>query len=249
MDSQKSISTRTELLEILITISSVLGIAGYFLNNPVFFSIAGGVCAALVVMLSIFSWIMTPQPIRAIFVIYGVIFVLLETIGCLVTREPGTGLLLGTCFVGVSIVLLAKLIKWIHGGIERDAPEWLDPDYDPYDEKDGEEPPLMRPILLDENAASEERVKNMSDAFCRMDAAFAALDRSKDIILSNRETMEALKRYVDSGLWQKDFEAAERGELKAGCDLFGVLSEDGLYNFLKDAREILEEVSSMNQDN
>ena len=48
MDSKKNKKTRTGLLEALITTSSVLGIAAYFLYNPVFFSIAGGICAALV---------------------------------------------------------------------------------------------------------------------------------------------------------------------------------------------------------
>ena len=64
---------------------------------------------------------------------------------------------------------------------------------------------------------------------------------------SNIETLKALKSYVDSGLWQKDFEAAERGEIGTDCDLFRVLSEDGLYNFLQDAKEILQEVSLLNQ--
>ena len=249
MDSKKNKKTRTGLLEALITTSSVLGIAAYFLYNPVFFSIAGGICAALVAMLCIISWVTTPPPIRTIYCIYGVIFFLLEVIGCLVTREPGTGLLLGTCFVGVSIIMLSKLIDWIHGTIESDAPEWLDPDYDPYDEEDGEENPVLKPILLDENASPEERVSDMSIAFDRMDAAFSTMDRCMDIIRANKETMKALNRYVDSGLWQKDFEAEERGEINPECDLFGVLSEDGLYNFLEDAKDILHEASSLNHDN
>lgn len=243
--SQKNKNPHTELMEALITTSSILGIAGYFLNNPTFFVIAGGGCAALVVMLCIFSWVTTPSPIRAIYSIYGVIFVLLEIIGCLVTREPGSGLLLGTCFVGVSIVILSKLIEWIHGGIESSAPECLDPDYDPYDEEEGEENPVLKPILLDQDADPEDRVKAMSIAFDRMDAAFSTMDRCKDIIRSNKETMLALKRYVDSGLWLKDFEAAERGEIEPGRALFGVLSEDGLYNFLDDAKEILKECRSL----
>ena len=243
--SQKNKNTRAELLEALITTSSILGIAGYFLNNLTFFLIAGGVCAALVVMLCIISWVTTPRPIRAIYSIYGVIFVLLGIIGCFVTREPGSGLLLGACFVGVSIVILSKLIGWIHGGMESGSQEWLDPDYDPYDGEEGEKNPVLKPILLDQNATPEERVRTMSIAFERMDSAFITMDRCKDIIRSNKQTMEALERYVDSGLWQKDFEAAERGEIEPECDLFGVLSEDGLYNFLHDAKEILQECKSL----
>ena len=50
---------------------------------------------------------------------------------------------------------------------------------------------------------------------------------------------------MDSGLWKEDFEAMERGEITPDCDPFGVLSEDGLYNFLEDSKEILEEIKSL----
>lgn len=45
--------------------------------------------------------------------------------------------------------------------------------------------------------------------------------------------IRTLSYYMDSGLWLKDYEADERGELPPDMKR-GVLSEDGLYNLLTD---------------
>lgn len=248
MGYQKNKATISELLRTLIIISSILGIVGYFLHNQDFFINVGCFCSFLTLVFFLFSWLTTPRPIRVAYSIFGVFIILLELIGYLITRELPSGLLLGFCFVGLGTVALSSFIAWIHKGIEAKVPEWLDLDFNPYDEEDEEEYPVMKPIILDENASPEDRVTAMSMAFERMDFAFSTMDRCKEIILNNRETMQALKRYMDSGLWQKDFEAAERGEIDTEGTLFGVLSEDGLYNFLDDAKEILKEVSSLNQN-
>ena len=42
---------------------------------------------------------------------------------------------------------------------------------------------------------------------------------------------DALREYMDSGLWLSNYEADERGELPKDLKR-GVLSEDGLYNLL-----------------
>ena len=47
---------------------------------------------------------------------------------------------------------------------------------------------------------------------------------------------ETLKEYMDSGLWLKDYEADERGELPPELKR-GVLSQDGLYDLLHDIEE------------
>jgi len=47
---------------------------------------------------------------------------------------------------------------------------------------------------------------------------------------------EALREYMDSGLWLSDFQADERGELPRELKR-GVLSEDGLYNLLCEIEE------------
>ena len=43
---------------------------------------------------------------------------------------------------------------------------------------------------------------------------------------------------MSSGLWQKDYEADEAGEIPADLPR-GVLYEDGLYNLLEDAGRII----------
>ena len=45
------------------------------------------------------------------------------------------------------------------------------------------------------------------------------------------EHYDALREYMDSGLWLSDYEADERGELPAELKR-GVLSQDGLYELL-----------------
>ena len=47
------------------------------------------------------------------------------------------------------------------------------------------------------------------------------------------ECYDALREYMDSGLWLMDYEADERGELPQDLKR-GVLSQDGLYNLLQD---------------
>lgn len=47
-----------------------------------------------------------------------------------------------------------------------------------------------------------------------------------------QEDLQELERYLESGVWQQDYEADERGELPADLKR-GVLSQDGLYNLLQ----------------
>ena len=88
----------------------------------------------------------------------------------------------------------------------------------------------------------------MSLAFDRMDTVFSDLEEAVEVIRHNSETMKALERYMDSGLWQRDFEAMERGEVDPECDLFGVLSEDGLYNLLESSKDVLIEAKEKKQE-
>ena len=251
MMETRNTNARTGLLEALITCSSVLGIAGYFFHNELFFLTAAGICTTLVLVLCVFSYITTPAPVRALYAIYGVIFSLLLTIGILVAGTAWTGLLLGACFIGVTIVLLSKLIDWIHGHVEREAPEWFDPGYDPFDE-DGDEgaDEFRKPVVLDEGASQQDRIRAMSKAFSKMTLLVSDLEEDLDDLEANRETLRSLARYMDSGLWKEDFEAVEKGELDAEeVDTFGVLSEDGLYNLLEETKEVLEEFKKLDYKN
>lgn len=51
-----------------------------------------------------------------------------------------------------------------------------------------------------------------------------------------RRQITALRAYMDSGQWLRDYEADERGELPKDMPR-GVLSQDGLYNLLCDIEE------------
>ena len=228
---------RTEFLKALLVGSSVLGAAGHFLNNETFFLVFGLLCALLVCGLSAFAVVTSPKATLPILLLYGVIGSLEMVIGCLCTDSAQDGLLLGCCFIGISIVVLSRLIDWSHDYLMRNAPA---------DDEDDEDE--LKPILLDESLPAEERIASMSLAFDRMDTVFSDLEEAVEVIRHNSETMKALERYMDSGLWQRDFEAMERGEVSPECDLFGVLSEDGLYNLLESSKDVLIETKDKNKE-
>ena len=89
-----------------------------------------------------------------------------------------------------------------------------------------------------------ERVKAMEEAFDRTTAVTGALEEALDAYEENKETVDRLRSYMDSGLWQKDFEADEAGLLPAGLKR-GVLSEDGLYDLLADCDALLRRLISI----
>ena len=55
------------------------------------------------------------------------------------------------------------------------------------------------------------------------------------------ECYDALREYMDSGLWLSDYESDERGELPAELKR-GVLSQDGLYDLLSEADKIFKKL-------
>ncbi len=75
--------------------------------------------------------------------------------------------------------------------------------------------PRFAPVTLAE-MAPDERVACMSYLF--MEAS---------------PSLDILREYMDSGLWQQDYEADERGEIAPTVNR-AVLSQDGLYNLLED---------------
>ncbi len=76
------------------------------------------------------------------------------------------------------------------------------------------------------------RVSRMEKYFNEVSAAF-----EKHNIKSKRiqRKIRLLEKYQTSGLWLKDYECDERGELPKDLKR-GVLSEDGLYNLLCDIK-------------
>ena len=77
-----------------------------------------------------------------------------------------------------------------------------------------------------------ERIQQMEKYY---DAVSKALewdtDEQQDSIEIG-EMIQELGEYMDSGLWLKDYESDEHGELPEDLKR-GVLSEDGLYNLLR----------------
>lgn len=76
-----------------------------------------------------------------------------------------------------------------------------------------------------------ERITQMEHIF---DALQEALERNPAALeedASLREALEALTRYYEGGLWLRDYELDERG-LLPGSLKRGILSQDGLYDFL-----------------
>ena len=79
----------------------------------------------------------------------------------------------------------------------------------------------------------------MGEAFSELDGILSGMRERQHDLEDRAGVVKLLARYLDSGLWKKDFEAEEKGELIANIDEFGVLSEDGLYNVLQEAEECL----------
>ena len=102
-------------------------------------------------------------------------------------------------------------------------------------------------IRCDENATTEERVKAMDMAFNRACGALGELDEDLFPFEKVLDTVAELEKYQSSGLWKKDFEADEAGELPPDAAR-GVLSEDGLYNFLQDFDRIMEKLKKITEN-
>lgn len=234
MDNQAT-RTRTGLLQVLLVCSSVLGIAGYLFHNNSFFLAASGVCAAIVAIIVAFTVFTTPKSLLPLYLFYALVCVLLLVIGGLVTRSIGSGLLLGCDFIGIGIALIAWFTRYTH----RDLSDWLTPKETPYSEEEAQEWEAYLASLLDDSAVPEERIRAMGEAFSELDGILSGMRKRQHDLEDRAGVVKLLARYLDSGLWKKDFEAEEKGELLADIDEFGVLSEDGLYNVLQEAEECL----------
>lgn len=82
------------------------------------------------------------------------------------------------------------------------------------------------------------RIEDMNE---RMEKAREILDQLEKAVSeynSIKEDIRILQEYMGSGRWQLDFEADEAGQVPDYVPR-GVLSEDGLYNFLERKDEIL----------
>ncbi len=90
------------------------------------------------------------------------------------------------------------------------------------------------------NRFSKKTVERVQEMEGRFDSLSHHLNALKEALSEGgiKEDFAVLQDYMDSGQWLKDFEADEKGKLPADLKR-GVLSEDGLYDLLAEAREIL----------
>ena len=98
---------------------------------------------------------------------------------------------------------------------------------------------------LDERfSPAELRVARNSSRFKSVEEAIKQAEIGIDMLLDPWENICILNEYLDSGNWQADFEADERGEISKLIPR-GVLSEDGLYNTLDRLQDVLGQMASI----
>jgi cell fate (sporulation/competence/biofilm development) regulator YlbF (YheA/YmcA/DUF963 family) len=81
------------------------------------------------------------------------------------------------------------------------------------------------------------RISQMERAFDRAQAASKKLEKALEAYSALTDDIAALSGYLSSEEWKADFSADEAGELPHDIKR-GVLSEDGLYDFLEHTREL-----------
>ena len=91
--------------------------------------------------------------------------------------------------------------------------------------------------------ASFERIVGMERRFDRVQSALHELQKSVEAYSDVLDDIAELNDYY-SGDWRSDFSADENGELPAGLKR-GVLSEDGLWNFFEENRELREKMENL----
>ena len=85
---------------------------------------------------------------------------------------------------------------------------------------------------------SISRITEMEEKFNSLRQSVRALEDAITQSQDFRDNYKALKKYMDSGKWLKDYETDEKGELPPDLKR-GVLSQDGLYDLLQDASDVI----------
>jgi len=91
-----------------------------------------------------------------------------------------------------------------------------------------------------------ERIKQMELRLERAATAVMELSAALDKYAAIQEDIKSLSDYYGSDLWKQDFADDEAGLLPNGLKR-GVLSEDGIWNLLSDAKELDERLLKTNQ--
>ena len=96
---------------------------------------------------------------------------------------------------------------------------------------------MAPPSIMKENQELLTRVREMEDRYDEVTRVLAGLDEAISEFKDYKSDLMALKEYMESGQWKKDFEADEAGQIPSEVKR-GVLSEDGLYGLLQGADKI-----------
>ena len=83
-----------------------------------------------------------------------------------------------------------------------------------------------------------ERISRMEAAYDEVTGMMGKMGEAVNTHKDFKSKFEELKEYMDSGQWQKDYEADEAGKIPAYVKR-GVLSQDGLYDLLQDVDDVL----------
>jgi len=102
----------------------------------------------------------------------------------------------------------------------------------------------MQKKPLKEYTPAETRVARNSELLQSVEEALTQAEKGVEKLLEQWESICELNDYLDSGEWQADFEADERGEISKDVPR-GVLSEDGLYNALERLQDLLAQMASL----
>lgn len=89
-----------------------------------------------------------------------------------------------------------------------------------------------------------DRISQMEQRMERAAAAVMSLSAALDRYEEVQEDISTLKAYYESKTWKLDFADDEAGKLPADLRR-GVLSEDGVWNLLTDARELVERLHTI----
>ena len=86
-----------------------------------------------------------------------------------------------------------------------------------------------------------ERITHMETLFDKSQEVINRLNQALDDFAALQADIDELETYYTSSQWRKDFEADETGKLPKDLKR-GVLSEDGLWNLLKEYNHLKEMV-------
>ncbi len=90
---------------------------------------------------------------------------------------------------------------------------------------------------MSDNKKQLARIRQMERHLNRVTAAVKRLEVALDKWEDAQEAIAALNEYYGSDLWKQDLADDEAGRLPADLKR-GVLSEDGIWNILTDARDL-----------